>query len=337
MGAPSPEFPSPKRMLDFRSGGWVLLLALLITLVMVVGRVIMLAPTFDKARALGDGVHAESYGFDLSNCIVSRKTLVAASADLPRDGMPTLDEPQTIAAASLAENAVLGGVRKLTGLDRVVGVRVNGHARAYPLWILAWHEICNDTLGGAPIAVTYSPLCDSVVVFDRRVDGETLEFGYSGLLHNSNLVMYDRSRESIASQPAGPSLWSQLLFKAISGPAVERGAELTVMHADVTIWEQWRRAHPETEVILPVPSRKRVYKRDAYAHYYATGELRFPVEPTPPVNGLPWMSPVIAVRENGAWRLLRGEPDLPADSGEAPRVYALWFAWHAHHPDTPAP
>jgi hypothetical protein len=169
------------------------------------------------------------------------------------------------------------------------------------------------------------------------VAGETLEFGFSGLLFNSNLLMYDRRRSGPDAAGGGQteSLWSQLLLRAVSGPAV--GTRLTLLPAQVVIWEQWRRGRPDTRVILPDPARKRVYKRDAYAHYYATGEPRFPVQPLPAREGLPWMTPVVAERHDGAWRLTRAVFDLPLPNEETPKVYALWFAWHAHHPDVGPP
>ena len=116
----------------------------------------------------------------------------------------------------------MGHGRFLVPGDLVIGLSLHGEARAYPLEILALHEVCNDTLGGEPILVTYQPLCDSAVVFERRVDGHTREFGVSGLLYNSNLLMYDRHPE----QPQDESLWSQLQFRALAGPAAAQHATL---------------------------------------------------------------------------------------------------------------
>lgn len=313
-----------RRMLEFRSGGWVLLLAVLIALSMVVGRVVMLWPQLGQ-RAVGDGRTLASYGFDLTHLSVPPELLVPAGPDLPKDGLPALLMPPYVAAASLKPNERLAGVRDLNPSDRVIGVEFNGVARAYPLWVMNWHEIMNDEVGGYPIAVTYSPLCDSVVVFDRRVQDEMLIFGVSGLLFNSNLVMYDRRAPGAG---ASESLWSQLQFRAIAGPAATRNATLTILPAALCGWEAWRAAHPDTSVVTPLPARKRLYRRDAYSHYFGIDTLFYPVAPLPP-PGRALKTAMVARRVGSRWSILdrssaRGEPALPAE-----QVYAFWFAWHA--------
>jgi hypothetical protein len=170
--------------------------------------------------------------------------------------------------------------------DRVIALEVGGEARAYPLGTMQWHEIVNDTLGGVPIAVTYSPLCDSALVFDRRVGGETLEFGVSGLLYNSNLLMYDRRPEAPGAHPStGESLWSQFPGVALAGPAAKTGARLAVLPCAVMHWEDWLAAHPRTTVLARVPGRERLYAREPYSTYFASEELKFPVHPPPPEDG----------------------------------------------------
>jgi len=324
-------------MLDFRGGGWVLALAGLL----VVGVVVSQAPLFwsSAPRAVGDGRHVESYGFDLSGLRVDRDLLTPAGGFLPKDGLPALRDPPTIAASELREGALLGNVRRLNPSDRVIGVRIGGEARAYPLWVLNWHEIVNDRVGGEPIAVTYSPLCDSVVVFDRRLGGETLDFGHSGLLFNSNLALFDRRA---ADGSRAESLWSQLQLRAIAGPAAREGLTLRPLAASLTKWSEWAAANPGTRVLLPDPARKRLYRRDAYSTYFGRDILYFPVRPLPQ-SGVPGLkTPIRAELRDGAWRVtLAGEADL-APGGEsdnvgrvgAPTVYAFWFAWHAMWPET---
>ncbi len=300
-------------------------------------------------RGIGDGQNVESYRFDLTACSVPRETLVAGAPT--RDYLPALDNPATIAAAEIDERRRLASVRILHDGERVIGVLFNGEARAYPLWLLTWHEVCNDTVGGVPIAVTYSPLCDSSAVFDRRVAGEALTFGFSGLLYNSNLVMYDRrggaadqagATESADDRTEGESLWSQLLFRAIAGPAAAAGHELTVLPAAVMPWSEWRARYPGTRVILPDPNRKKLYRQDAYTSYFARPPLKFPVSPLPPA-GRALKSPMVATllsREPAApapgmpsWQVQpAAEYSLPADWSAQPRVYAFWFAWYAMHP-----
>src|SRR5213594_2046127 len=118
----------------------------------------------------------------------------------PPDGIPSIDSPKF--------NSVNDGNKFLGDSDKVVGININGDIRAYPLQILVWHEIVNDNVGGTPVAVTYCPLCFTNQVFNRTVNCQTVEFGTSGKLYNSNLVMYDRTSNS---------LWSQALGQAIVG------------------------------------------------------------------------------------------------------------------------
>ncbi|ESS04491.1 MAG: protein of unknown function (DUF3179) [uncultured archaeon A07HR67] len=150
----------------------------------------------------------------------------------------------------------------LEGADRVVGVEVDGEARAYPLAILNWHEVVNDSFGG-PLLVTFCPLCGSGVTAERRVDGETTLFGVSGKLWMSDLVMYDERTES---------LWSQVLGKAVQGP--ETGTALTLRPSTITTWREWREGHPDTSVLLPPPAsntitggESRNYDVDPYNGY----------------------------------------------------------------------
>jgi hypothetical protein len=138
----------------------------------------------------------------------------------------------------------------LEGADRVIGVAVDGNARAYPLPVLNWHEVVNDELGG-PLLVTYCPLCGSGVTAERRVDGEVTTFGVSGYLWNSDLVMYDDRTES---------LWSQILGKAVQGP--QTGETLSFRPSTLTTWRQWREDHPDTRILLPPPASATITGRE---------------------------------------------------------------------------
>lgn len=144
---------------------------------------------------------------------------------------------------------------RLAGDDRVIGVERNGEARAYPLRVLNYHEIVNDTFDG-PTLVTFCPLCGSGVTAERRVRGEETTFGVSGLLWNSDLVMYDESTES---------LWSQIVGTAIRGP--ETGTELSFVPSQLTTLSTWRSEHPDTTVLLPPPESNTVNGRDATRDY----------------------------------------------------------------------
>lgn len=355
MNAPS---PSPRR-LTLRSGGWVLLAAALLTL-LAMAWIAWPVLTRTAPSVRGDGRHPESYGFDLTTTTVPRVGIVASGMTV--DGVAPLVGPRVFPAADADRlNREERGKYLVPG-DRVVGVVVGSEARAYPLRVLNWHEVANDTLGGIPIAVTYCPLTDSVVVFDRRVDGETMTFGVSGLLYNSNQLLYDR-------RPAGEpsSLWSQLLFRAIAGPAAARGSRLVVLPSQLVRWDTWRARHPETTVLDPDRALLKRYRGNPYAMYYGSDLLRYPVEPLPRAADPPYKTPVVVV-EGPRGRAVLALPWLAARAGEGGRValdsaagplelrvatepptafieespegpvpfaHAFWFAWHAMHATDP--
>jgi len=360
---PNGDSPRPpgSALFTLRSGGWVLLLATILV-ILATGRILSQgARSRQNSRTLGGGT-VESYGFDLSTCLIPRREIVAGG--VPRDGIPAITDPPIIRASQ---------ADFLKPPDRVIGLALGGQARAYPLRVLNWHEVVNDTVGGVPVAVTYCPLCDSAVVFDRRMAGRTLEFGVSGLLYNSNLLMYDRTG---GHEPE--SLWSQLQFRAVAGPAAAAGLRLTVLPADLVRWVDWRERHPETTVLGQDPARVRLYKRDPYASYFGSDRLMFPVSPLPPgdarpdgrgtlpshktpvvviaigdrrgVYPLPWIAACADAEGRATLRLgsadvaFRYRPDPPTaavevSGSDAPVeiVHAFWFAWYAMHPTTEPP
>lgn len=144
---------------------------------------------------------------------------------------------------------------RLRADDPVVGITRDGAARAYPLRVLAWHEVVNDGWG-EPLLVTYCPLCATAVTEIRRVDGEPARFGVSGLLYNRNLVLYDAPTDS---------LWSQVRATAIRGPKV--GTRLELVTSTVTTWGEWRADHPDTDVLLPPPESSTVRGRRETRNY----------------------------------------------------------------------
>ncbi|RDZ55536.1 hypothetical protein DEQ92_00600 [Haloferax sp. Atlit-6N] len=153
--------------------------------------------------------------------------------------------------------------------DEVVGVELDGVARAYPLAVLNWHEIVNDDFDGRPVVVTYCPLCGSAVVADRLAGGEPTYFGVSGLLWMSDLVMYDDRTNS---------LWSQVLATAIRGELT--GETLSLLPSTISTWGEWRAAHPETEVLVPPPvsgtirgRQTRRYDVNPYASYQQSSAI----------------------------------------------------------------
>lgn len=323
-------------MFSLRSGGWVLLAALVLT---VAGTLWNLAPLFDakRPRPRGDGRTADSYGFDLSTTLVAREKIV--SAGMVTDGLAPLIEPKTIHPAELPEHESSGRGRFLVSSDKIVGVVVEDRARAYPLRVLVWHEVIDDTIAGSPIAVTYSPLSGGIAVFDRRVAGDTLTFGVSGLLFQSNLLMYDRRPDRVAE-----SLWSQLQARAVAGPAARAKRTLVPLPFALARWSDWLREHPDTSILAPVPGESAQYAEDVYGSYLNSEELRFPVDPLPPEGTLARKCPVHVVGRPGAWTVTplfpspgesRFEVVGPAGATPIVGVYAFWFAWYATHADDP--
>jgi Protein of unknown function (DUF3179) len=166
----------------------------------------------------------------------------------PRDGIPPIDDPKPTSQTEADE--------WLSDREPVLAVRVGDQVRAYPLQILVWHEIANDTLGGRPIAVTYCPLCNSSLVFDRRVRGRTVTFGTTGNLRNSDLVMWDRQTES---------WWQQLSAEAVVGELT--GTRLRVLPSQTLSWTDFRRLHPGGDVLSRDTGVERDYGRNPYAGY----------------------------------------------------------------------
>lgn len=273
-------------------------------------------------RPPGDGKHIESYGFDLSNLAVPRGQVVAKL--LYRDMVPVMVNP-TSSGPTLTDaddthrwdamqrrNDPQYG-KYLVSSDLVIGVEVAGESRAYPISVMYVHEIINDTLGGVPIAVTHNWMCGSTCVFDRRINGSTLEFHVSGLVYNSNLLMYDKhsggrdggtSGGDLANEKSsGESLWSQLLARAISGPAATSESTLERIPYQILTWADWQAAHPHTTVLDRNVGISERYKQAAPTTYFQSDELWAPVNPMPPVDGPPIKSPVIAIEAGSVRRV----------------------------------
>lgn len=264
----------------------------------------------------------------------------------PRDGIPSIDEPKFVPVAEAQEF--------VRDEEPGLAVSLRGIDRFYPFQILVWHEIVNDTLAGQRLLVTYCPLCLSGIVFDPEVQGERVEFGTSGKLWNSNLVMYDRKTES---------LWSQILGEAIVGEMT--GTRLTVLPSDQVRFGEWRKLHSGGEVLSRDTGAERFYGRDPYGDYYADNSaIYFPLNAQD--QRLPAKEFVLGVvidgqakayvpaavkargevvdRFAGKTIVAQYEKELDAvrlferqASGELVRINpfaAYWFSWVAAHPDT---
>jgi hypothetical protein len=177
---------------------------------------------------------------------------------LPPDRIPSIDNPIYI-SSSEADTW-------LADEEFVLGITRNGISRAYPLQILVWHEIVNDDFNGDPLLVTYCPLCFTGIAFEPFIDGEHVEFGTSGSLYNSDLVMYDRRTSSY---------WSQITGQSIVGELA--GLTLEKVPIDTIRWGDWKRLHPDTEVLSRETGFRAPYGQEAYPGYYDRGGPNFPV------------------------------------------------------------
>lgn len=193
----------------------------------------------------------------------------------PRDGIPAIDAPKFI---SLAE-----ATTRYAATEPVIGLQVNGEAKAYPLQILTWHEIANDIIGGVPVAVTYCPLCNAAIVFDTRIAGTAHTFGVSGRLRKSDMIMYDRQTES---------WWQQFSGEALIGDHV--GHTLVKLPSRIESFERFAQRFPDGRVLVPKRENQRKYGRNPYRSYDAEDGRSFLYRGTLP-KGIPPMARVIVV------------------------------------------
>ncbi len=279
-------------------------------------------------------------GFDLSGGLLPENEIHQGGP--PRDGIPSLDEPKFITAA--ADNFLKPG-------DRVLGIVYKGETRAYPISILNWHEIVNDRIQGDPVAITYCPLCGTGLAYRGEVDGKATHFGVSGLLYNSDVLLYDRETES---------LWSQILSKAVTGPM--KGQLLKDLPVWHTSWKAWVKKHPNTTVLSIDTGFNRDYSRSPYAGYGDSKQVYFPVSaknhayhPKERVLGVtigdqfkayPFIElarlKTSQLTDKFAGNQLTIDFDFENRDGTVTdqngkvlsAINGFWFAWYAFHPDT---
>jgi len=175
-----------------------------------------------------------------------------------QDGIPPLRSPEMITADE---------AEYLDDDDIVFGIEVNGDARAYPKRILAWHEMFVDTVGGIPVAGVYCTLCGTVILYETEVDGKNYEIGTSGFLYRSNKLMYDKATQS---------LWSTIKGEPVVGPLVWQWIQLKGRSVVTTTWGEWKKRHPETQVLSLDTGHRRDYGEwVAYNEYFSTDRLMF--------------------------------------------------------------
>ncbi len=296
--------------------------------------VLLLASSFAAAEPVRNG-------FDLDGALVPPETI--ESGGPPRDGIPAIDRPDFVSA---------GAARFLGDQDEVLGIARHGVAKAYPVAILNWHEVVNDSFAGEPVVVTFCPLCGSGMAFLARAQGRRLSFGVSGLLYNSDVLLYDRQSNS---------LWSQLMEQAITGAM--KGTRLTSVPLTHTTWADWKQRYPRTLVLLPRTGYARDYQHDPYAGYAQSERLTFEVRAHSTRYHYHPKERVIGVSVGGQHKaypfielgrspstvhdMLGGRPievrfDTEHQTGAVfdnagraiPSVIVYWFAWYAFHTDT---
>jgi hypothetical protein len=279
-------------------------------------------------------------GFDTSRHSIPVDEIMAGGPD--KDGIPALSQPKFVTAEK-AKSFIKDD-------DRVLGLARNGQAKAYPVKILNWHEIVNDTIGSQPVVVTFCPLCGTGMVFDGKINGKSLTFGVSGLLYQSDMLLYDRKTDS---------LWSQIKGEAVTGPMT--GSRLKLLSSTQTTWGKWKNEHPETLVLSQKTGYSRAYDRDPYMGYYSSSRLMFEVKnrnkafhPKERVIGLeiggkfkaypfselakakqPVTDQLNGAKLNVIFDKQSQSAAIRDHQGKAlPSVVGFWFAWFAFHPDT---
>ncbi len=259
----------------FSSGWWIMALVAAITIGLVIKKIVLPLAHGQVHPIVGDGVHVKSYQFPLSPCLVPRKDIIAGGNC--KNALAALNNPYTITPARVASiNAGLadsGGY--IQGPDRVIGVVIDGQARAYPVPIMNWHQVINDRLGGQPIVVTWDPFASCAMVFSRTIGGRIRRFGYSGLICNGNSVIYN-----VAATNAQESLWSPIQCRAITGPAAGRHRKLRPLPFSLVTWHQWKSMFPQTTMIEGIPRLFPAYRKDIYNSYdHDPTDFHYPVWP----------------------------------------------------------
>jgi len=198
----------------------------------------------------------------------------------PKDGIPALDRPHFVEVTAADE--------WLHDQEPVILIQVGEDARAYPLQILMWHEIVNDTVGDLPLAVTYCPLCNTGIAFIRQVDDQVLDFGTTGRLRFSNLIMYDRQTES---------WWQQANGEAIAGAFA--GRRLRLYPATIVAWADFKTAYPQGRVLSRETGYRRDYGRNPYVGYDAIRTTPFLYQGPEIPATLPAMARVFTLDREG--------------------------------------
>lgn len=290
--------------------------------------------------AVFNAVAETKNGFDLSGALIPESQIFRGGPG--KNGIPAIDKPNFVSVRK---------ARFMKNSDRILGIEIAGVARAYPIKILNWHEIVNDHIGREQFSITYCPLCGTGMAFSARVGDKKLDFGVSGLLYNSDVLLYDRQTES---------LWSQIMQQAVTGKY--KGTRLNSIPLTHTTWADWKNQHPDTKVLSTRTGALRNYEQNPYKGYAASTHLFFPVYSQAPEKYHP-KERVLGVEVNGAFKaypfvelnknaqavftdtLNNTELSIHWDEQhQSGAIYhgkqnitvtqAFWFAWFTFHPET---
>lgn len=226
---------------------------------------------------LPPGVERE-FSTDFSRRSISFSEILSGGP--PKDGIPAIDNPQFISVSEADE--------WLEDLEPVTVFQEGDDVRIYPFQILIWHEIVNDVVGDRPVAVTFCPLCNTAIVFDATVNGQPLDFGTTGRLRFSNLLMYDRQTETWWQQAGGDAVIGELL-----------GTQLTFLPASIISWSEARDTYPDAQVLSRETGNQRAYGRNPYAGYDNVNSSPFLYDGPATPGQLPAMARVTTVDLNG--------------------------------------
>ncbi|MCK5190294.1 MAG: DUF3179 domain-containing protein [Methylococcales bacterium] len=278
-------------------------------------------------------------GFDLQGSLIPVQQILAGGP--ARDGIPSIDQPKFV----LADKAGY-----LQDDSPVLGINYQGVTKAYPINILNWHEIVNDQFNQQPVVITFCPLCGSGMAFSALINGKAHSFGVSGLLYNSDVLLYDRQTQS---------LWSQLMTQSISGP--HKGKRLLSLPVQHTAWLDWKTQYPDTLVLSTDTGYRRNYKNSPYAKYLDSPQTMFPLSsvsrryhPKEEVLGIEIAShykvyPFLELEKSPAEfteivngqsitirydRKYRSATVFDQQGKQLAGVRTFWFAWYAFHPET---
>ena len=287
------------------------------------------------------GLALVSLGFDLSQASIRPEEI--QESGIPVDGIPALTNPEFISAPDADDF--------LESEDLVIGIVQGRTVRAYPLRILNWHEVVNDSIEGEPVVITYCPWAGSIRVFRAQIQGRPYQFGVSGKHYKNNHLLYDRATKS---------LWSPMRAEAVSGPM--KGTVLEPIPVGVAPWRKWRNQYPTTQVLSMNTGFLRDYYRDPYGHYagseklmFPAGEIRRELSPKARVIGIrikgvakayPWeflkkkAAPRLKDQIGDQKIMIEYLPELgdvrvrDAAGNLLEPIRAYWFAWQAFYPET---